>query len=136
MLACAPGWAQSANPSGPVPHTADGHPDLSGVWDHPFSMNMAAGGRGDSCGAEMKGCKMTGPEGGIPMTPLGEEFFKNYNPANFDATAHCNPMGSTRSMNAPVPTQIVQRPEVIVFPARVHVRFPRPYSTWTDASAP
>jgi len=121
VLASAPAWAQGrgaqdVKPSGPIPHAPDGHPDLSGVWDHPFAMNMASGGRGDNCGAEMTGCKMIGPEGGsIPMTPLGEDSFKHYDPANFDATAHCNPMGYTRSMNAPVPTQIVQRPDVIVF---------------------
>ena len=45
----------------------------------------------------------------------GRRFFKNYDPTNFDATGHCNPMGYTRSMNAPVPTEIVQRSDVIVF---------------------
>ena len=78
-------------------------------------MNMAAGGRGDAGGAEMTGCKMTGPAGGkIPM-PLDEDFFKNYDSTNFDATGHCDPMSYTRSMNAPVPTEIVQRSDVIVF---------------------
>jgi hypothetical protein len=115
MPAGAPVWAQNIKPSGAVPKAPDGHPDLSGVWDHPFVSNLGAGGRGDACGAEMNGCKLTGPEGGIPMTPLGEDFYKHYDPANFDATAHCNPMGYTRSMNAPVPTQIVQRSDVIVF---------------------
>jgi hypothetical protein len=116
LLASAPVWAQSAKPPGKVPKAADGHPDLSGVWDHPYVWNMAEGGNGDECGAVMKGCKITGPKGGsIPMTLLGEEFFSHYDPANFDATAHCNPMGPTRSMNAPVPAQIVQRADVIVF---------------------
>jgi hypothetical protein len=102
---------------GPVPKALDGKPDLSGVWDHPFAMNMAIAGRGDACGSgAVSGCKMAGPEGGaIPMTPAGEAWFKSYDATNYDATAHCNPMGYTRSMNAPVPTQIVQRPDVIVF---------------------
>jgi hypothetical protein len=109
-------YAQT-KPFGPVPKAVDGHPDLSGVWDHPFAMNMANAGRGDACGSgAVSGCKMIGPEGGaIPMTPAGEAWFKSYDATNYDATAHCNPMGYTRSMNAPVPTQIVQRPDVIVF---------------------
>lgn len=100
---------------GPVPRMPDGHPDLSGVWDHPFAMDMAATSRRDNCGAEMTGCKQVGPDGGIPMTPAGEAWFKSYDAANFDDTAHCYPMGYTRSMNAPVPTQIVQRSNEIVF---------------------
>ena len=101
-----------------MPKALDGKPDLSGVWDHPFAMNMAVAGRGDNCGTgAVNGCKMAGPEGGaIPMTPAGEAWFKSYDATNYDATAHCNPMGYTRSMNAPVPTQIVQEAEdVIVF---------------------
>jgi hypothetical protein len=109
------GLAQGVKSSGRVPKAPDGHPDVSGVWDHPYVWNMAESSGGDDCGVAMKGCKITPPEHGIPMTPLGEEFFTHYDPANFDTTAHCNPMGSTRSMNAPVPTQIVQRPDTIVF---------------------
>ena len=111
----AAGQAKQTKAPGPVPHMPDGKPDLSGVWDHPFAINMAVSGRNDACGAEMTGCRQTGPAGGIPMTPAGEEWFKNYDAERFDATGHCNPMGYTRSMNAPVPTQIVQRNDVIVF---------------------
>jgi hypothetical protein len=109
--------APQAKQFGPVPKALDGKPDLSRVWDHPFAINMAVGGRGDACGGgAVSGCKMAGPEsGGVPMTPAGEAWFKSYDATNYDATAHCNPMGYTRSMNAPVPTQIVQRPDVIVF---------------------
>jgi hypothetical protein len=98
-----------------IARTPDGHPDLSGLWDHPFAVNMAVTMKGDKCGAEMSGCKQIAPEGGLPMTPLGEEMFRKYDAAKFDATGHCNPMGATRSMNAPVPTQIVQSPHEIVF---------------------
>lgn len=113
----------SKNPpkSGPAPRMPDGKPDLSGVWDHPFVIDMAwkklvgfDGKPTDNCGAQMKGCSDEGP-GELPMTPLGAELFKNYDPANFDPTGHCNPMGYTRSINAPVPTEIIQTPKEIVF---------------------
>src|SRR5271157_3178188 len=107
--------------SGKAPRTADGKTDLSGVWDHPFVIDMAwktlvgfDGKPTTNCGAQMKGCTDEGP-GELPMTPLGAELFKNYNPENYDPTGHCNPMGYTRSINAPVPTEIVQTPKEIVF---------------------
>jgi hypothetical protein len=122
-LVSAPAAPQSATPaakvstapSGPVPRTADGKPDLSGLWDHPFVIDMSKDARNDACGAEVKGCSQKGPGGELPMTPEAAEWTKNYDPARYDATAHCNPMGYTRSMNAPVATQIVQTPNQIVF---------------------
>jgi hypothetical protein len=77
------GQTAKVSPSGPIPHTLDGKPDLSGLWDHPFVIDMGKDGRND--------------------------------PAKYDATGHCNPMGYTRSMNAPVPTEIVQTPKEVVF---------------------
>lgn len=100
--------------SGPIPRTLDGRPDLSGVWDHPFVIDMGKDGRNDACGAEMKGCSQKS-DGPLPMTPWAANWSKNYDPARYDATGHCNPMGYTRSMNAPVPTEIVQTPKEVVF---------------------
>ena len=98
-----------------IPRTPDGKPDISGVWDHPFAIDMAKDGRGDACGAQMKGCSMKGPGGDLPMTPWAAELFKNYDASKYDPTGHCNPMGYTRSMNAPVPTEIIQTPKEIAF---------------------
>ena len=99
----------------PVPKLANGKPDLSGVWDHPFVIDMAQSSRGDNRGAQLRGCSYKGPAEPIQMTTWGEEWFKTYKPEDFDATAHCNPMGYTRSRNAPVPTQIVSTPTQVVF---------------------
>lgn len=99
----------------PVPKLSNGKPDLSGVWDHPFVIDMSQSSRNDACGAQLKGCSYKGPAEPIQMTAWGEEWFKNYKPEDFDATAHCNPMGYTRSSNAPVPTQIVATPAQVVF---------------------
>jgi len=104
----------SSAPSGPIPRTADGKPDLSGLWDHPFVIDMSKDGRNDACGAEVKGCSQKA-DGPLPMTPWAAEWTKNYDPSRYDTTGHCNPMGYTRSMNAPVPTQIVQTPNEVVF---------------------
>jgi hypothetical protein len=110
----------SAHP-GPIPRTLDGKPDLSGLWDHPFVIDMSKDLEdfqhkpSNKCGAEMTGCSQKGPGGELPMTAWAAEWTKNYDPARYDATAHCNPMGYTRSMNAPVATEIVQTPKEIVF---------------------
>ena len=114
-IPAAPQAKVSTTPSGSIPRTADGKPDLSGLWDHPFVIDMSKDARNDACGAEVKGCSQKGPGGELPMTPEAAEWTKNYDPARYDATAHCNPMGYTRSMNAPVATQIIQTPNEIVF---------------------
>ena len=72
------------------------------------------GWRNNACGAEMKGCSQKA-DGPLQMTPLAAEWTKNFDPAKYDATGHCNPMGYTRSMNAPVATEIVQTPKELVF---------------------
>lgn len=108
--------AKVSAPSGPIPRTLDGKPDLSGLWDHPFVIDMSKDGRNNACGAELKGCSQKGPGGGeLPMTEWAANWTKNFDPAKYDTTGHCNPMGYTRSMNAPVPTQIVQTPTEVVF---------------------
>jgi len=112
----------SSTPSGPIPRTADGKPDLSGLWDHPFVIDMSKDLEDfqthkptNKCGAEVTGCSQKGTGGELPMTTWAADWTKNFDPTRYDATGHCNPMGYTRSMNAPVPTEIVQTPKEIVF---------------------
>jgi len=80
-------------PAGPAPRALDGKPSLSGVWDIPYvpDMSRAAG-------------------GALPFTAWGEASWKSYDPAKFDYTAHCLPMGWTRQMNTPMPIEIMQEP--------------------------
>jgi len=105
-----------------IPRMPDGKPDLSGLWDHPFVVDMSKDLMDfqthkptDKCGAEVTGCSAKGTGGELPMTPWAANWTKTYDPTKFDATGHCNPMGYTRSMNAPVPTEIVQTPKELVF---------------------
>jgi hypothetical protein len=74
-----------------IPRLPDGHPDLNGVWQIPYTPDMS---------------RQLG--GKLPYTARGEAEFKNYDPAKFDYTAHCLPPGLTRAINTPDPIQISQ----------------------------
>src|SRR5580658_10244367 len=105
----------AAPPPDPGPRTADGKPDLSGLWDHPFVIDMSKDARNDACGAEVKGCTQKGPGGELPMTEWACVCTKIFVPARYDATVHDNPIGYACSLNDSVPTDIVQSPKEIVF---------------------
>jgi hypothetical protein len=137
-LAGAPARAQSGlpagkatskveQPSGPAPRTSDGKVSFSGVWDVPYVPDMSRG------------------IGALPYTTWGEAEWKAYDPAKFDYTGHCLPMGWTRQMNAPMPLEIMQEPnrvaimfeawntfKVIPTDGREHPKNPDP--TWMGNS--
>jgi hypothetical protein len=87
--------AAKAEPAGPAPRALDGKPSLSGVWEVPYVPDMSRG------------------IGALPFTAKGEAEWKAYDPAKFDYTGHCLPMGWTRQMNAPMPLEIMQEPNRI-----------------------
>jgi len=94
---------QSRDGKTSIPRLPNGKPDLNGVWDHPFVANM-----------EVNGPNQQGA-GSLPFTPEGAAIFKKYDPAKYDYTGHCLPLGLTRSMNSPMPIQIVQTNKDVVF---------------------
>src|SRR5206468_9227469 len=89
--------------SSAIPRLPGGRPDLNGVWDHPFVQNMEMDGR------DQKGA------GPLPFSPEGAAIFKSFDAANYDYTGRCLPLGLTRSMNSPMPIQIVQTNKDVVF---------------------
>jgi hypothetical protein len=93
LALAAPAAAQSGakSPSGPAPRMPDGKPDLSGVWQIPYTPDMS---------------KALG--GTLPYLPWAAQNFKEYDPGKFDYTAHCLPAGWTRQMNTPMPLEILQ----------------------------
>ncbi len=89
--------------SSAIPRLPGGRPDLNGVWDHPFVQNMEMDGR------DQKGA------GPLPFSPEGAAIFKSFDAANYDYTGRCLPLGLTRSMNSPMPIQILQTNKDVVF---------------------
>ena len=88
-------------PTGPAPRTADGKPDLSGLWQRPYVPDMTKDGK------DQKGA------GDLPFTAWGAEAWKSYDAAKGDYTGSCLPFGLMRSMNSPDPIQIMQSPKYV-----------------------
>src|SRR5690348_3432694 len=104
--AAANGKAKKGPPSGPAPRTADGKPDLNGVWgtDRPFVVDIA--------GALPKGET-------LPMQPWAEKLTKE-RLSKDDPEANCMPTGVPRL--APYPMKFAMTPSVfiILFEGNIH----------------
>jgi hypothetical protein len=96
------------NLSAPTPHTADGHPDLSGVWEmyseseNPkLLINLAS---------DLK-------PGDVPFLPSAEAVYKERAASNSKdhPGAQCLPSGIPEKDTVPAPYKIVQTPDLIVF---------------------
>jgi hypothetical protein len=110
-LVVAPGAAKLSNtipPSGPTPRTADGKPDLSGIW----SPNVKYVG---NIAADMK-------PGDLPMQPWAEKLTRERTESHSkeDPEARCLPTGVPRI--TPYPYKIVQTPSLVVmlFEGNIH----------------
>lgn len=91
----APGQSVAAKTPTAIPRLPDGKPDLSGVWQRPYVPDMTKNAAGQQGMAE------------LPFTPWGLDNWKKYDAAKYDYTAHCLPLGLTRSMNSPFPVQLI-----------------------------
>ena len=116
--------------TGPVPKAADGHPDLTGLWDYyrdrpqnrpatPAPPPPAAAGTGFgpvvpntsnffNIGIQLKD--------GLPFTPWAAEIRKQRMSTNNqdNPDAHCLPIGLTQLHMHPQPRKIIQTPAVTV----------------------
>ena len=94
-------------PTGPTPRTADGKPDLSGVWGY---------------GGITSDIARDYDVGELPMTPLADKLFKERqaNLGKDDPEARCLPTGVPR--RDPYPTKIIQEKNlvVILFEGNIH----------------
>jgi hypothetical protein len=95
------------NLSAPTPRAADGHPDLSGLWemysesDRPtLLMNLAS---------DLK-------PGAVPFLPPAEAIFKEREATNSKdhPGAQCLPSGIPEKDTVPAPYKIVQTPDLII----------------------
>ena len=103
----------------PMPRTADGKPDLSGVWD-----TVRTGTGQVIVGKDVPPLQRTsqfwnigaGLDGDLPLQPWAFELraqrVANHSRDNPDA--HCLPIGLTQLHNHPQPRKIIQTPSVIV----------------------
>src|SRR5207245_4353876 len=107
------------NLAAPTPRTADGKPDLSGIWE------VVRAGTGQVVvGADVPALSRTSPffnigtglEGGLPLRPWAAELrarrVADHSKDNPDA--HCLPLGLSQLHNHPQPRKIIQTPSLIV----------------------
>jgi len=95
------GQAGFQPPTGPAPRTADGKPDLSGVWQRPYVPDMSKDGPNQKGMAE------------LPFSEWGAKEWKNYHAEEGDYAGACLPFGLPRSINTPEPLQIIQNPKYV-----------------------
>lgn len=108
--------ALSKDHSKPTPRTADGHPDLSGMWIEKYG----ALGTDPAVGKPEGSSRRTGPPAyesdGLPYQPWAALKAKQLHDAeNTDPLLHCEPYGVPRIWGGPHPARLVALPgELIV----------------------
>jgi hypothetical protein len=106
----------------PAPRTADGKPELSGVWEtiqgrRPATPAIAAEGTGElPPSGSIFGNVGDGIPGGAPYQPWAAELVKKRMADNSkdNPDAHCLPMGIMQMTSHPYPKKIIQTPTEVV----------------------
>ena len=104
----------SPNLAAPAPRTADGKPDLSGIWQ--LQAGCPPEGCSDYAAAPEFGNFGARLDGGLPYQPWAAELVKARS-AQFgkdDPVAVCRPGGALRILTFPPPRKIIQLPGLIV----------------------
>jgi hypothetical protein len=103
-----------ANLNAPAPHTAEGKPDLSGLWEPvgPANSSFVGNSVRDPQFADVgKNVK-----GGLPLQPWAADLLKTRLAANSkdDPDSRCLPLGPIKMHLHPYPRRIIQTPDLMV----------------------
>jgi hypothetical protein len=96
MCVAAAANAAAVQTANPIKRDAQGHPDLTGMWNNQYTPDIAA----------------AVPGGELPFTPYGRERWTNVDTSK-DPTGFCLPVGPSRAFTAPFPVHFLQTPQVI-----------------------
>jgi len=108
--------ANVATDRAPVPRTADGKPDLSGVWEPEKNRPCPPEGCTDLHTGEQFFDIGWGVKGGLPFTPWAADLVKvrKAEGNKIDPGTHCLPTGIVRSHTFPLLKKIVQVPGLVL----------------------
>ncbi|MEP7308369.1 MAG: hypothetical protein ABJA98_22935 [Acidobacteriota bacterium] len=108
------------NLDAPAPRTADGKPDLTGLWENVWFYNGKVSPPLASPAGEPPASTFSnvgaGFKDGLPLRPWAAELLKQRKEQNSkdNPDAHCLPMGLMQFHEHPQPRKIVQTPDLIV----------------------